>query len=72
MTLRAMPNLKDAIVHIYIKDGEANVDELKKITQANSVTKLSNVGREGETYLYHILDRWDSLSKHTVFLQADM
>lgn len=33
---------------------------------------LPNIGRESETYLNHILNRWNSLAKHTVFLQADV
>ncbi len=31
---------------------------------------LPNVGREGHTYIFHILDRWDSLAEWTVFLQG--
>jgi len=39
------------------------------------VTELPNVGREGETYLHHILDNYDNatgLADHTLFLQAEM
>lgn len=43
--------------------------------------ELPNIGREGETYLHHILDNYDTpssssepntLADHTLFLQADM
>jgi hypothetical protein len=71
-TLRSMPSLQDAAVHIYVKDDQASVSEIKNLTGATDVTKLPNVGREGETYLYHILNEWDRLAKHTVFLQADV
>jgi hypothetical protein len=39
------------------------------------VTELPNVGREGETYLHHIIDSYDNstgLADHTLFLQAEM
>lgn len=32
------------------------------------VTKLPNVGREGHTYLHHIIHNWDRLADVTVFL----
>jgi hypothetical protein len=71
-TLRSMPSLQDAAVHIYAKGENAPVADIKRLTGATNVTKLPNVGREGETYLYHILNEWDRLAKHTVFLQANV
>lgn len=50
-------------ITIYDKSG---TDKLEK----NHVI-LPNVGREGHTYLYHILNRYDSLSEYTCFLQGD-
>jgi len=32
---------------------------------------IQNIGREGHTYLYHILNRYCELSRRTIFLQAD-
>jgi hypothetical protein len=32
--------------------------------------QLSNVGREGHTYLYHIITNYDNLDDHTCFLQG--
>lgn len=32
---------------------------------------ISNIGREGHTYLYHILNHYCELSNRTIFLQAD-
>jgi hypothetical protein len=71
-TLKDMPNMPNPRVHIYIKDIDANVEDIKESTGADEVTPLPNIGREGETYLKHILDNWDSLAKQTVFLQADV
>jgi hypothetical protein len=61
-----------ARVFIYIKDPAADVTQLQSSTQAFNVTKLSNIGREGATYLHHITHHWNSLAKHTIFLQADV
>ena len=36
----------------------------------NSI-KLENIGREGHTYLHHIVNNYDNLSEYTVFLQGD-
>lgn len=33
--------------------------------------RLENIGREGETYLNHIISNYDNLSEYTVFTQAD-
>ncbi|KAK8184807.1 uncharacterized protein BKA78DRAFT_26070 [Phyllosticta capitalensis] len=59
-------------LHLYTKDETAQVDQLKEATNAFQVTKLPNHGREGDTYLQHILREWDSLGRHTLFLQADV
>ena len=34
------------------------------------VITLPNVGREGHTYLYHIIQNYDQLPDHTCFLQG--
>mgnify|MGYP001164757589 CR=1 FL=1 len=33
--------------------------------------KLENIGREGHTYLYHILTNWDHLADTTIFTQGN-
>jgi hypothetical protein len=71
-TLRKMPTLSQARVSIYIKDSEANIDTVKRTTGADAVIPLPNIGREGETYLNHILTQWDHLAHETIFLQADV
>jgi len=35
------------------------------------VEQLENKGREGETYLHHIINNYDSLSEYTLFIQDD-
>lgn len=69
-SLRNMPHLSSARVHIYIKDPDANLENIRRLTNANNITLLPNIGREGETYLNHILTKWESLARQTFFLQA--
>ncbi|KAF2129832.1 hypothetical protein P153DRAFT_315118 [Dothidotthia symphoricarpi CBS 119687] len=70
--LKSMPDLSDAHVTIYIKDTEADSALIKQHTKADDIILLPNVGREGETYLNHILNRWDTLARQTIFMQADV
>lgn len=37
-----------------------------------TVEHRRNVGREGETYLSHIIEHWDDLARHTMFVQTDV
>ena len=39
-------------------------------TSIHPVISLPNVGREGHTYLYHIIQNYDQLDDHTCFLQG--
>jgi len=71
-TMRAVSTLRHPRIHIYIKDEKAKLELVKQGTRADQVTLLRNVGREAETYLHHILYHWDSLAKHTLFLQANV
>lgn len=57
-------------VILYTKDSSANLDSLQRSTGADIVERQENVGREGGTYLKHIIDKWDSLAEQTMFLQA--
>ncbi|GAB7340689.1 hypothetical protein MBLNU457_7078t1 [Dothideomycetes sp. NU457] len=60
-------------IYIYVKDQDADLD-LTRTTlsfQNPIVTLLPNIGREGETYLNHILTQWDNLANHTMFIQAE-
>jgi len=64
-----LSNLPPNII-IYTKDPKANLEELRTLTGATSVERLENLGREGGTYLYHIVNKWDKLAEQTMFLQA--
>ncbi|KAF2738289.1 hypothetical protein EJ04DRAFT_560876 [Polyplosphaeria fusca] len=68
--LRQIRKLEKAKFRIYLKDADISPDEVKKLTNVDVVTQIPNVGRESATYLNHIVDNWDSLAKHTIFLQA--
>lgn len=57
---------------VYVKDQEADVVALKEAVGADVVKIIPNKGREGGTYLVHILDEWDNLASHTLFLQGDI
>ena len=59
---------------------EENVDWLKDIKYITYLyekgdegdgVKLPNVGREAHTYLYHIVDRYDTLEDYIIFLQGN-
>ncbi|KAH9863553.1 hypothetical protein J1614_009485 [Plenodomus biglobosus] len=71
-SLRAIPTFSNAHIHIYTKDPLANTTALQQYTGAQQITQLRNIGREGETYLHHILSQWDALAKHTLFVQASV
>lgn len=70
--LKKLPETSRASTTIYIKDKDADTEKIRLMTGANKVVKRPNVGREGETYLHHIISNWDSLAGHTIFLQADI
>ena len=44
-----------------------------EITLKNDLIQkyLDNIGREGETYLNHIINNYDNLSEYTIFIQDD-
>lgn len=58
-------------ITVYVKDEHANTTELENRLGASSlVLKRPSIGREGETYLHHILSRFDTLATHSLFIQA--
>lgn len=70
--LKSVPGLSDALSTIYLKSNETETSTIRQKTGADRVIALPNIGREGETFLNHILHQWDSLARQTVFLQADI
>lgn len=68
----ALSNAKKQRLIIYVKDEEVSTETIRQKTDAFNVTRIPNVGREGETYLRHILEHWDDFARHTMFIQADI
>ena len=59
-------------IRIYDKsDNPEKIQELK--TEYPNIERIprENRGREGETYLSHIIDNYDSLAPYTIFIQDD-
>lgn len=56
---------KNATIRIYDKS------QHYKHTDYKNVTLLENQGREGDTYIYHIIDNYDKLEEYTMFIQDD-
>jgi hypothetical protein len=72
--LKGLPEIgrRNPRLVVYTKDPAANIEQLLKQMGANSVVQLPNVGREGHTYLHHIIEQWEDLAAQTFFLQADI
>ncbi|KAJ3098382.1 hypothetical protein HK100_005112 [Physocladia obscura] len=47
-------------VIIYVKGTRVNLKTLQKETNASEIRVVSNIGREGHTYLRHIYERYDN------------
>ena len=61
-------------VHVYSKCGEGDLrpfwSELRSCFESRLIMyNLTNVGREGHTFAFHISKHWDNLAEYTVFLQ---
>ncbi|CAF0953488.1 unnamed protein product [Adineta steineri] len=55
---------------IYNKNSNVNNTQLKVNLKADIVYGLSNIGREGATFLYHIISNYNKLADHIIFSQA--
>jgi len=64
--------LKKLQAHIilYNKYSIINNTLLKTLLKVDIVQGLPNIGREGATYLYHIIENYDKLANHILFSQA--
>ncbi|EPS35333.1 hypothetical protein H072_11325 [Dactylellina haptotyla CBS 200.50] len=73
--IQAVPSvrkLKRRVI-LYTKNKKL-AKETKAITRNLNITTtiyLPNEGREGGTYLHHIINNYDTLAPHTLFLQAN-
>jgi hypothetical protein len=70
--LRNVTTLQKPKPHItvYNKNKQINSTYLKEVLKADMVQPLPNLGREGATYLYHIIENYNTLANHTIFCQA--
>ncbi|EIW69005.1 hypothetical protein TREMEDRAFT_73995 [Tremella mesenterica DSM 1558] len=71
-----LPSSSSIRVTIYHK-GSRTGSELEELSNiADRVIKLDNIGREGETYLRHIVRHYDNaesdMADHTIFLQPHL
>jgi hypothetical protein len=55
---------------VYNKNAKANLTYLKEVLKADVVILLDNFGREGATFLHHIISNYDKLGDHILFSQA--
>jgi hypothetical protein len=77
---------KELIIAVYNEDISwiNNINSVDKIIVYNKgdrniftnnpnieVIKLPNVGREAHTFIYHIVENYEKLADHTIFLQGD-
>jgi hypothetical protein len=72
--LKAIPQLAqyDEIrTFFYTKNPSADLVAIEQLLGGPAVL-LPNRGRESGTYLTHIIENWDDLGSHTMFVQADM
>ena len=55
---------------VYNKNIQINTTYLQTTLKADIVQQLPNIGREGETYLHHIIANYHALPNHILFSQA--
>jgi hypothetical protein len=72
LALDPIREVEEVTVTIYVKDRNADTEAIKAATGADEVVQLSNYGREGGTFLTHIIMNFDYLARHTMFVQAKM
>ena len=70
--LRNISTLKKAKLRIIVYNKNSKIDNtyLKTVLNADIVQPLPNVGREGGTYIHHIVENYDRLANYTIFSQA--
>ena len=72
-TLRSIPFVQELGMRmvIYAK-GSTDIAAIKEASGADEVVQLPNVGREGGTYLHHLLNVYDDPPQFTLFAQAKL
>ena len=71
-SVRSIPYIQELGIKviIYTKGRETDFVTLKETTAADEVFQLPNVGREGSTYLHHLVKIYDDPPPFTMFTQA--
>jgi len=72
--MELLQGFKRIRVFVYVKNEELKTEELDKFAAdvgAEHIKVLPNKGREGGTYLHHVVSQWDDLADQTFFVQAD-
>ena len=57
-------------ITIYVKDWRWNLEYIGRLRTLGEVIILPNVGRESHTWLYHMINNYDSLDDLTLFVQG--
>jgi hypothetical protein len=72
----SLTNIQNHTIRIYIYNKGAETSLLEQSIQEDLfnttewyMEELDNLGREGGTYLHHIVSHWDALARHTLFVQ---
>lgn len=72
----SLETLHNRTISVYIYDkgpetsqNERNIRQYLNDASALYISRLDNKGREGGTYLHHIVSRWNRLAGHTLFVQ---
>lgn len=60
----------DPHVIIYFRDPKSDMLYIQEQTHAAAVKKLGPIGGDDDTYLSHIVEQWDDLAEHTLFLNS--
>lgn len=60
----------DPHVVIYFRDPKSDMLYIRQQTGAAAVKKLGPAGGDDDTYLSHIVEQWDDLAEHTLFLNG--
>lgn len=60
----------DPHVIIYFRDLKSDMLYIQEQTHAAAVKKLGPIGGDDDTYLSHIVEQWDDLAEHTLFLNG--
>jgi hypothetical protein len=73
MSLQTLQN-RTTSIYIYNKGPETsqferNIRQNLRNASTLYIEGLDNKGKEGGTYLHHIVSQWDSLARHTLFIQ---